>query len=128
MITVNPNTLISFSETSQRIQLTIHLCLPFCDYLEVSLVFFFFFFLMSVIHFLFFFIYLFWLCHEACGILVPHQGSNLPPLQWKCGVLTIGPSGKSLLVFLIKLTSVIVLLSCLFFFNRSNTVIQHVNF
>ena len=30
-------------------------------------------------------------------LAVPHtdQGLNLCPLLWKCGVLTIGPSGKS---------------------------------
>ena len=25
----------------------------------------------------------------------PNQGSNLGPLQWKCGVLSTGPPGKS---------------------------------
>ena len=29
------------------------------------------------------------------GILVPDQGLNLCPLQWKCGVLTTGLPGKS---------------------------------
>ena len=37
----------------------------------------------------------FWLCYEACGILVPDQGWNLHPLHWKHGVLTTGPPGKS---------------------------------
>ena len=31
----------------------------------------------------------------ACGILVPWPGINLCPLQWKGGVLTTGPPGKS---------------------------------
>ena len=31
----------------------------------------------------------------ACGILVPDKGSNPCPLQWKRGVLTTGPPGKS---------------------------------
>ena len=30
----------------------------------------------------------------------PHQGWNLCPLQWKCGVLTTGPPGKSNIAFL----------------------------
>ena len=29
----------------------------------------------------------------------PNQGSNPCPLQWKCGVLTTGPPGKSTLTF-----------------------------
>ena len=29
------------------------------------------------------------------GSEFPDQGSNLCPLQWKCGVLTTGPPGKS---------------------------------
>ena len=37
----------------------------------------------------------FWLCYEACGILVPDQGWNLHPLHWTHGVLTTGPPGKS---------------------------------
>ena len=40
-------------------------------------------------------LFLFWLLLEACKILVP-QGSNLCPLQCKCGVLTTGPPGTSL--------------------------------
>ena len=39
---------------------------------------------------------IFLLCCEACGILVPDQGSNSCPLQWKHGALTTGPPGKSL--------------------------------
>ena len=34
--------------------------------------------------------------HASYGILVTYQGLNLLPLQWKHGVLTIGPPGKSL--------------------------------
>ena len=30
------------------------------------------------------------------GSQFPDQGLNLCPLQWKCGVLTTGPPGKSL--------------------------------
>ena len=36
----------------------------------------------------------------ACGILVPHQGSNLCLLQWKHRVLTTGPPGKPPSAFL----------------------------
>ena len=32
----------------------------------------------------------------ACGTWFPDQGSNPGPLHWECGVLTTGPSGKSL--------------------------------
>ena len=35
------------------------------------------------------------LCCAARGILVPHQGWNQHPLQWKRGVLTTGPPRKS---------------------------------
>ena len=47
------------------------------------------------------FIY-FWVeaCLAACGILVPHQGLNQGPWQWKCGVLTVGLPGNSSLLFL----------------------------
>ena len=39
---------------------------------------------------------LFFLPHcTACGILVPDQGSNICPLQWKPGVLTTRPLAKS---------------------------------
>ena len=41
-----------------------------------------------------FFFFFFGPC-AACGILVPWPG-NPCPLQWKCGVLTAGPPGKSL--------------------------------
>ena len=36
-----------------------------------------------------------WLHRVVCGILVPHQGSNLCSLQWKHGVPTTGLPGKS---------------------------------
>ena len=36
------------------------------------------------------------LCLMACRILVSQPESNPWPLQWKCGVLTAGPLGKSL--------------------------------
>ena len=46
----------------------------------------------------------FWLCCEACGILVPQSGIEPMPLQWKHRVLTTGLLGNSLLsVFLIAL-------------------------
>ena len=32
---------------------------------------------------------------QADALLLPGQGLNLCPLQWKCGVLTVGPPGKS---------------------------------
>ena len=35
----------------------------------------------------------------ACGILFSQQGSNPHLLHWKCGVLTTGPPGMSLLCF-----------------------------
>ena len=47
--------------------------------------------------YLFLFILFFWLRCTACGILFPDQGSNPCPLHWELGVLTTGPSGKSLL-------------------------------
>ena len=31
-----------------------------------------------------------------CGIWFPEQGSNPGPLHWECGVLAMGPPGKSL--------------------------------
>ena len=34
--------------------------------------------------------------HAACKIIIPNQGSNPCPLQWKHGVLTTGWPGKSL--------------------------------
>ena len=46
--------------------------------------------------FVFFF---FFLCHVACGSQFPDQEWNPCPLQWKRGVLTTGPPGKSLSIF-----------------------------
>ena len=37
-------------------------------------------------------------CSEVCGILVPDQGSDLCPLQWKHGTLTILKHKKYLFV------------------------------
>ena len=37
----------------------------------------------------------FWLYHTACRILVPWPGIKPMPLQWKLGILTTEPSGKS---------------------------------
>ena len=51
--------------------------------------------------FLFLFIYLFiyfWPHHMARGIF-PNEGSNPRSLQWKRGVLTTGPPGKSYFYF-----------------------------
>ena len=39
----------------------------------------------------------------ACGILIPNQGSNPRPLQWKRGVLTTGQPRKSQLFTLLSL-------------------------
>ena len=41
-----------------------------------------------------------WPRYAACGILVPRPGMEPVPLQWKHGVLTTGPPGKSLKVYL----------------------------
>ena len=41
------------------------------------------------------FFFTFWL-HHAAQIL--DEGSNPPPLQWKCGILTAGPPRKSHMV------------------------------
>ena len=38
---------------------------------------------------------LFWPCHVACGNLLPGSVMEPVPLQWKLGVLTTGPPGKS---------------------------------
>ena len=43
-------------------------------------------------------IYLFWLSHTACGILVSRSEIDPGPLHWKRGVLTTGLPGKSLTV------------------------------
>ena len=47
---------------------------------------------------LFFFFFFLWPCCTACGILFPsppRPPGNPHPLQWKHGILTTGPSGKS---------------------------------
>ena len=45
---------------------------------------------------IYFYYYYFWPQCTACGILVlPDQGCNPSPLQWKCRVSTTGPPGKS---------------------------------
>ena len=36
---------------------------------------------------------------QHVGSQFPNQGSNLQPLHWNCGVLTIGSPGKSLTIF-----------------------------
>ena len=46
-----------------------------------------------------FFFFFFWSLHTVYGILVPDQGSNPGPLQWKRGVLTTGLPGNSLYLF-----------------------------
>ena len=53
--------------------------------------------LFCIVYFLLVYIFLFFLamCYAACGILVPHQGLNPCPLQWKHWVLTTVPSVKS---------------------------------
>ena len=40
----------------------------------------------------------FWPHHAACGILVPQPGIEPRPPQWKLGILTSGPPGKSQIV------------------------------
>ena len=49
-----------------------------------------------------FFSLLFFLVFLHMGSWFPDQGSNLCPPYWKHGVLTIGPPGKSLWVFLVE--------------------------
>ena len=44
--------------------------------------------------------YFSWLCHTACRILIPSLGTTVSSLQWKHGVLTTGPPGKSLTFFI----------------------------
>ena len=36
----------------------------------------------------------FWLCREACGILVPRPGIEPAPPPQRCCILTAGPLGK----------------------------------
>ena len=50
----------------------------------------------------FVFFFSFWLPRAACKILVLDQGSNMFSLHWEHGVLTTGPSGKSLKFFLLR--------------------------
>ena len=38
--------------------------------------------------------FFFWPRCVACGVLVPHQGSNLRLLHWECGVLTPDQQGS----------------------------------
>ena len=64
------------------------------------------------------FSFFFWPPCIACGILVPNQGSNLYPLQWKCGVLTTGLPGN------FQITSPSISLSC--FFNTRSIIITTV--
>ena len=40
----------------------------------------------------------------ACGILVPYQGLNPVPWQWKCWVLTTGPPGNSLILLWLRVS------------------------
>ena len=42
------------------------------------------------------FIWVFQLCHGACGIPIPQWGLNPGPWPWKHCFLTTGPPGKSL--------------------------------
>ena len=87
--------------------LTCHLCI-FFGKVFVQLICSFFFFLVPFLlgHDFFLhvpcvcFCFCFLPCHMACEILVPQPGdqvSNPCPLQWKHGVLTTGPPGKSLI-------------------------------
>ena len=41
-------------------------------------------------------LFIFWLQHVACGILVPQPEIKPTPTALKCGVLTTAPPGKSL--------------------------------
>ena len=52
--------------------------------------------------------------HTGCEILVPQQGLNPCPLQWKCGVSTTGPLGKTLNCFFVGTQSPLEHLSLLF--------------
>ena len=86
-----------------------------------------FFLCQSYIFFSFLFIY-FWLCHETCGILVPRPGIKLTPTTvevWIPNHLTIRevPSGRLNYADQCHCSFVF-----FFFLNKSNTVIQHVNF
>ena len=50
---------------------------------------------LKTFHLFFSTFFFFGLRFMACGILVPHQGSNPHPLHWKHRALTTGPPGKS---------------------------------
>ena len=51
--------------------------------------------------FFFFLIFTFWLFHVECGILAPHQESNLSLMHWLHGILTTGsPGSPSMSIFL----------------------------
>ena len=44
----------------------------------------------------FMYLFVYWPFDAAFGILAPSPWIEpMPPLQWKCGFLTTGPSGKS---------------------------------
>ena len=48
----------------------------------------------------FFLIANFWgAAHAPCGILIPQPGLNPHPLEWEHGILTTGPPGKSLQLY-----------------------------
>ena len=47
------------------------------------------------------FIYFYWLCHKAHGVLVPHSGFEHAPLHWKHRVLITTLPGKSLFILMI---------------------------
>ena len=49
------------------------------------------------------FFFFFWLCHVACRILLPDQGSNPCPLQWKHRVLTTTTIFKGKIFIIIKI-------------------------
>ena len=59
----------------------------------------FFFFFFSQTAFILLLLLFFWLHHLAGRILVPNQGLNPGPLQWKHRVLTTAPPGNSLNLF-----------------------------
>ena len=58
---------------------------------------------------LFIYFFFFWPHCEACEILIPNQGSNPHPPQWKHRVLITGPPGKSL-IFLTVMGCIFLLL------------------
>ena len=55
-----------------------------------------------IFSFLFFSFY--WLHHVFAGSYFPDQGSNPCSLQWKHGILTTGPPGKSLQFFITSIS------------------------